>query len=347
MNLSGLFLRNRQLNSLLELFLVASVSSILVIRFALAVSGYPQLGGRSLHIAHLLWGGLLMLVALVMLLAFLGSRIQFLAALLGGIGFGTFLDELGKFITRDTNYFFQPTIALIYCIFIMLLLSFRGLEREPYSSPQERLANALELLQEALLHGMREQDKAKILLLLGANDSADPCLHLLAEAVERMPVVPIPKKGQLTRAARFTRSRLLHLVHSPRFAPLLITFLLGYALLSSLFLVLGVVNLGVLLAGSRAPGFVQIALLASAVLSDLLLAMGVLFLRRAPLRAYQWFKKAILVSILLTQVFIFYTQQLGALDELAVNLFLLVALNALIRHKQHDLQHTRLVQAST
>ena len=74
MNLSGLFLRNRRLNSLLELFLVASVSSILVIRFALAVSGYPQLGGRELHIAHLLWGGLLMLVAIVLLLAFLCGR---------------------------------------------------------------------------------------------------------------------------------------------------------------------------------------------------------------------------------------------------------------------------------
>src|SRR5438128_1825697 len=156
MKLSGLFIRNRRLNSLLEVFLVASVSSVLVIRSLLALSGYPQLGGRELHIAHLLWGGLLMLIALVMLLAFLGSRIQFLAALLGGIGFGTFLDELGKFITRDTNYFFQPTIALIYCIFVLLLLSIRGLERRPYSSPQERLANGLELLQEALLQGMRE-----------------------------------------------------------------------------------------------------------------------------------------------------------------------------------------------
>ncbi|TMD63865.1 MAG: hypothetical protein E6I91_12050 [Chloroflexi bacterium] len=103
MQLRALFLRNRQLNSLLELFLVASVSSILVIRSLLAASGYPQLGGGNLHIAYLLWGGLLMLVALVVLLAFLGRRIQLLAAFLGGIGFGAFLDELGKFITHDTN----------------------------------------------------------------------------------------------------------------------------------------------------------------------------------------------------------------------------------------------------
>lgn len=92
MKLHSFFIRNRQLNSLLELFLVASVSSVLVIRFALALSGYPQVGGRELHIAHLLWGGLFMLVALVLLLTFLGRRIRILAVLLGGIGFGTFVD---------------------------------------------------------------------------------------------------------------------------------------------------------------------------------------------------------------------------------------------------------------
>src|SRR5439155_13732845 len=119
------------------------------------------------------------------------------AALVGGVGFGTFVDELGKFITSDNNYFFQPTVALIYAIFIVLLMSFRGLERRLYASPEEYVANALELLQEALLHEMGEQEKVKILLLLRASDSPDPRLQLLAEAVERMPVVPRPKLGLL------------------------------------------------------------------------------------------------------------------------------------------------------
>ncbi len=37
----------------------------------------PELGGHGLHIAHLLWGGF-------------------------------FIDELGKFITQDNDYFFKP-----------------------------------------------------------------------------------------------------------------------------------------------------------------------------------------------------------------------------------------------
>ena len=140
------FVRVLKLSRLLETFFIASVTFILVIRAFLASTGYPQLGGHGLHIAHLLWGGLLMLIALVLLLAFIGRHIQSSAALLGGIGFGTFIDELGKFITSDNNYFFQPAIPLIYIIFVLLFLSFRELENRPSSSERTRLANALHIL---------------------------------------------------------------------------------------------------------------------------------------------------------------------------------------------------------
>ncbi len=273
-----------------------------------------------------------MLVALILLLTFLGRRIQILAALLGGIGFGTFVDELGKFITRDNNYFFQPTVALIYSIFIVLLLSFRGLGRRLYASPEEYVANALELLQEALVHEMNKQEKAKILMLLRASNSPDVRVHLLAEAVERMPVVPRPKTGRLTQMARASRSFVQRFVCSPRFAPLLILFFIGYALLSTLFLLFGVVNVVALVTRHMTLGFVPMALLTSETVSDLLLVIGVLLLRRSPLRAYHWFKGAILVSILFTQVFMFYIQQLGALDELAVNLILLAGLDTITHH---------------
>jgi hypothetical protein len=70
-----------------------------------------------------------------------------------------------------------------------------------------------------------------------------------------------------------------------------------------------------------------------------MVVIGVLFLRRSPLQAYSWFKRAILISILLTQVFLFYTQQLLALGALAVNLLVLGALNALIRTHQQEARH--------
>jgi hypothetical protein len=52
---------------LLDTFLVSAIAAIVVIRIFLEATGYPQLGG-GLHIAHVLWGGLGMLVAIVLLL---------------------------------------------------------------------------------------------------------------------------------------------------------------------------------------------------------------------------------------------------------------------------------------
>ena len=103
-----LIFRDLRAGEYLDLVLVAAVSAVLLIRFFLALTGYPTVGGGTLHIAHMLWGGLLMLVALVLLLAFLGRFAHQLGALLGGFGFGTFIDELGKFITRDNDYFYRP-----------------------------------------------------------------------------------------------------------------------------------------------------------------------------------------------------------------------------------------------
>ena len=53
-----LFARNIEAGNLLESFLVSAVASVLAIRSFLYLTGYPQLSGRGLHIAHLLWGGL-------------------------------------------------------------------------------------------------------------------------------------------------------------------------------------------------------------------------------------------------------------------------------------------------
>jgi hypothetical protein len=44
--------------------LISSIATILVIRTELWLTNYPRLGGSGRHIAHLLWGGLLMLLAI-------------------------------------------------------------------------------------------------------------------------------------------------------------------------------------------------------------------------------------------------------------------------------------------
>src|SRR6202162_1822176 len=71
-----IFFRNLNGGQLVENFLISAVVALLAVRFYLRLTGFPQLGGRGLHIAHMLWGGLLMLVAIFMLLAYLGHRVR-------------------------------------------------------------------------------------------------------------------------------------------------------------------------------------------------------------------------------------------------------------------------------
>ncbi len=42
-------------------FLILVFCFVLVIRFYVRVTGYPQIGSDKLHVAHMPWGGLMML----------------------------------------------------------------------------------------------------------------------------------------------------------------------------------------------------------------------------------------------------------------------------------------------
>src|SRR3954447_26074324 len=78
----------------LVITLLGFAASVILIRLCLELTGYPQLGNSELHIAHVLWGGLLLFAASLLPLFFANRWVYKVSALLAGVGVGLFIDEV-------------------------------------------------------------------------------------------------------------------------------------------------------------------------------------------------------------------------------------------------------------
>jgi hypothetical protein len=336
--------RDADLGALSEIFFVSGVVSLLLTRFYLALTGFPQLGGEGLHIAHLLWGGLLMLVALVLLLAFLGRSMQRTAALLGGIGFGLLLDEVGKFVTSSNDYFFQPAVAIMYIVFACLFLAFRMIARGGRFTSRELLANAYDEAVEVSLRPEHAAHRARALHLLRASGATGPLARALHEALTELDALEparVARESRRERAGRALTRAYLWMARSRWFPRAIVLLVVAYAFVFLLLFGLELAAAVIVAAGAgptfaldlfalRGHRIIQAGLLLSSLAATALVVRGLLILPRARLRAYRWFKLGTLVSLLFGQIFLFYTQQFGALVELALNLLVLAGLDALI-----------------
>ena len=74
----------------LLLMLLSFGFSLAGTRLFLYLTGYPQIGGGQLHVAHVLWGGLLLFIAVLLLLTIANRWAFWLSALLAGAGVGLF-----------------------------------------------------------------------------------------------------------------------------------------------------------------------------------------------------------------------------------------------------------------
>jgi hypothetical protein len=156
-------------------FLLLAVATILVTRLYLRLTGYPQIGSGQLHFAHALWGGVLMILALIISWVFLGSTPRLVSIILGGIGFGLFLDEVGKFVTKTNNYFYGPSAEIMYVVVVIVLLIARIVRDLKKPTVPEALANAAAIATDGVGHGLpaRLRSQADAHLDVAAGRGAD------------------------------------------------------------------------------------------------------------------------------------------------------------------------------
>jgi len=321
--------RDSDAGSYLERFLVCAILSMLAIRAYLRLTGYPQIGGRGLHIAHMLWGGAMMVGALFVLLACLGRRAKQFAAALAGVGFGFFIDELGKFITRDNNYFFRPTFGIVYLIFVALYLLSRAIARLRPLSRREYLVNAVDMVIDLLEDGATPEEAARARAYLDRSGVEGALADGLRETIGAA-----ARRERERPSARARYWRVIRRVYR-RWAGRRFEWLVGAVFAAdgiiALLLALGLVAAlgeGALQVDGRS--FAALGSLAASAVAAAMILVGAAQLPRSRRAAYRWFKDAMLVSIFVVQPYQFFEDQLGALGGLAVDFALLACANYLL-----------------
>jgi hypothetical protein len=320
-------------SGIVDVFLVIAVATVLIIRVYLEVTNYPQLGGNGLHIAHVLWGGLGMVIAIGLLLAFLSGSIKLVAAVAGGVGFGAFIDELGKFVTSDNNYFFRPTAAIVYVVFVVLFLAVRQLRRLRRLTPAENLVNAIEISKDLATGNLTVRGQHQALALLDAADPENPLgADLRNRFLEYAPAAQPPSR--LARTAAATRRWYVARAGKRWFRRVVATlFILRAISAAATFLGLIVLVPLAITGDSEAIAEVDaiggptgwIAVGASLVAGALTIS-GLLAYRGSRLKAYRRFEYAVLVNLLLAQPFTLLDAGFAGAADVIFDLLLLVSL---------------------
>jgi hypothetical protein len=331
--------RNVEFGRLFDTFFISAISTILIVRFYLIVTGYPQLGSSTLHISHLLPGNILMLAAILIMLAAVNRSIRDFAAVLAGIGFGLSWDELGKFITQTNNYFFKPTLGLIYLTFVVLYLLARYAGQRRLSQ-DDYIANAIDLIKEAAIKDLDtwEYEHAKELMLHVSPN------HVLYEPTMDM----LNRVKPSGRRRPLLTDRIVSAVMSPvhrlsewrYFTQMVITVAIVYGLVNifvTLFYLYGALN----------PENINISILKgdtsdlagalSALITVVLLAAGAYYYRRGRhKRAYELFESGLLIDVFVGQVILFFKSPRVAIAGLFITLFLLVNIKLLSAEETHQ-----------
>jgi len=330
----------------LDLFLVTSVAAVLLIRLFLQLTGFPQLGNDSLHIAHMLWGGLLMLVAVVILLSFIGRGGHKLAAILGGAGFGAFIDEVGKFVTQDNDYFFRPTPSIIYIVMILTYLGIRWIHTRPPRSPIEYFVNALQEVQQIAVGDLDSRERERALSYLARCNSSNPLVAGLQRVIHGSDVVDPPNPNLVSRVRNRARDFYRSIGEKRWFTGVVVAFFVGQLVVQMLHLFVLLVfdkswfnilirrSLDTLGTASTYISYFEISIIAFSSLAAVFVAIGAWQIRRSRLSAFHNFQRSILVSLFLIQPLMFYRDQWSALIGLTFDIGVFAALRFIIEREQ-------------
>ncbi|OGM01793.1 hypothetical protein A2115_03590 [Candidatus Woesebacteria bacterium GWA1_41_8] len=329
----------------LRITLVSFAISVIFTRIFLQATGFPQLGGPNGHIAHVLFGGLMLFVSSLLPLIFSNRSVLVISSIISGVGVGLFIDEVGKFLTVNNDYFYPPAMPIIYAFFLLVVLIYIQVKRIILPDPRTELYRALDSLQEVLDYDLDNQELARLRDRLQKVSDQDyyPALSDLAKSLNaylkaEAQVVPQHKgfiEKSIVKLAEieeriFTR-RILKIILIVGFSVFgivsffdLVTAFLAFLSPDYLFrLVSTLVSQGRIISDAAVSWFL-VRLVLQGIVGLLLLLAAVFLARGFERRAVNFGYFGILVSLTTVNLLVFYFDQFKAIYGTIAQILLLL-----------------------
>ena len=273
-----------------------------------------------------------MLTSITIFAAFLNRPAHRFAAILGGIGFGFFIDEIGKFITHDNNYFWEPATSIIYVILICLYLIFRFLDKNRTLTKKEDVLNALQITEDLALYQKNPGEKRLAIQLLKKAGFKEPFAKDLMSMLRKFRPISTDNKDLIDKTVDKSAKLYRKFIENKYFTTYVIIAFVSATLYNLLSLYVTLTPIFKKPAASL--GFSQSTEILSSSISALLILAGSILIFKNRLQGYKLYKTSLLISIFLTQVFTFYRDQLAAITTLALNIFFLGIIRYLIKKEK-------------
>lgn len=339
----------------------AGLLTVLVMRFYLKITNNAQVTFGMLHIAHVMWGGLFLMIGLGIGLMFYGKRALIWASLVGGVGWGLFIDEAGKFLTRDNDYWFRPAVIIIYISFVILFLVYRKLEREQKTDTKTLWYELVENLDEVVEDSLGEREKQELLRLIGKlkTRELDGDKQRMLDQIELV----VNKSKTIKRKTNFSLQRLiasgLRVSYNRLFRKKVVFY--GLVAYSAWYVVDKFVDVTRILTNPHKLMVVEkyyanydffsktdVYMISFKIVIDLVVASFFLWgliswINKKTLRGVKFYQMGLLINIFLSSVFKFYFEQFSGVFSLVLSLVLWGWLN---NYKQERIALTKTHKAA-
>ena len=308
--------RHDQAEKYILISLIAFAVTVIVTSTFLQLTGFPQIGNSVLHIAHALWGGLLLLVAAYLPLAYANRWVIQASALLGGIGIGLFIDEVGKFITQANDYFFPTALLFVYGFILLNALVYLYFCRQSKESPRQAMYHVFKGLQDVLEGDLDSAEAGKLeaqLAIARQSDRAEivSLANALSDFLEKENEHLIPAKLDFWKRLTMWIDAAGHHLGRSRHRAVISVLLIGWVFFVAGYITIiiqGEVNLDSQVLQWRIPQIViQI------VVGILLLFATLLWLRKRESLGLKFGISAFLISLVALQLIYFYISQFLAI----------------------------------